>query len=283
MTESEPWSGSGHAPRDPKYFGSRIERKVIMMPAINKSQSGVCIERDICESPAYFALSGVGSQLLTIFIIANCSSGQDRSCTLSYTEARDKFGLTRPRFTRGIDDLLAKGFISILHPGGFGKQDMVLYTLSDNWRGWEPGITFEARSRSSKSSNGESVSTQSLPQCPECGREGQCSDGCPNASDRKQAGPVADENGPVSSYNELRAANSTECIDEGGVIKKDGRITPVSNCDGEPCEHAAEIKTGDYPWPYCLLAEQELGDMVRCPIGRWVMPVIDKEERSRPL
>ena len=230
------------------------------------------IERNLCESRAYFALGGAAPQLLTIFI-NRCSPGQDRSCTLPYTEARDKFGLTRPRFTRGIDDLLAKGFISILHPGGYGKRDMVRYTLSDNWRSWEPGITFESRSRSPKSRNVESASAQALLRCPDCGGEGQCSDGCLNVSNRKTGEPVTDKDAPVTTYKGLQTEKTTQVIEEGVDQEERSRITPVSNCDGEwLCKHAALKQYETYSSFWCLCADMELDDLARCPLGRWAMP-----------
>ena len=46
---------------------------------------------------------------------------------------------------RAIDQLLAKGFLSIVNPGGTFRQDKAVYKLSDNWMLWQPGLSFETR------------------------------------------------------------------------------------------------------------------------------------------
>lgn len=46
---------------------------------------------------------------------------------------------TQPLVTRGIDELLAKGFISIARYGGAYDKDKQEYSLEDDWRNWEWG------------------------------------------------------------------------------------------------------------------------------------------------
>jgi hypothetical protein len=52
----------------------------------------------------------------------------------TYLEASKKFGITNSRFTRAIDDLIAKGFIEIVHHGGCYQKDKTRYGLSERWR-----------------------------------------------------------------------------------------------------------------------------------------------------
>ena len=125
-----------------------------------KLPPGTWIERELFESKAYLELRGFASQLLTLFlakrrfqtvgkpgkqkkVCVNC----DRIC-FTYVEAKKKYGITIPRLKRAFDELLAKGFISIVHQGGAFKQDKSIYGLSDKWRLWQPGMIFETRDTS---------------------------------------------------------------------------------------------------------------------------------------
>lgn len=47
--------------------------------------------------------------------------------------------LTQPRATRGLDELLAKGFIERVDPGGAYDRHKALYALVDDWQYWKPG------------------------------------------------------------------------------------------------------------------------------------------------
>ena len=69
------------------------------------------------------------------------------SLSLTYIEAKEKFGITQPRLTRAIDDLLAKGFLTCIHQGGAYQQDKSLFGLSDNWRLWRPGMVIDTRKK----------------------------------------------------------------------------------------------------------------------------------------
>jgi hypothetical protein len=69
------------------------------------------------------------------------------SLSLTYIEAKEKYGITQPRLTRAIDELLAKGFLTCIRQGGAYQQDKSIYGLSDNWRLWRPGTVFETRGK----------------------------------------------------------------------------------------------------------------------------------------
>ena len=125
-----------------------------------KKPSGTWLERKLFQSQAYFALGGCAPQLLTIFMGKRqfekfpakkgrdnlfCANGN--SLTFTYLEAEKSYGITKSRFSRGIDELLAKGFISIVRSGGAYQQDKTVYALSDRWERWAPGHVFEERPR----------------------------------------------------------------------------------------------------------------------------------------
>lgn len=124
----------------------------------NRKPPGTWLEREMFHSPAYFALTGCAPQLLTVFmgkrdferlpvkkgrnnlVCINC-----QELTFTYIEAEKSYGITKSRFIKGIDNLLAKGFISIVHHGGGYQQDKTVYALSDRWKRWRPSIVFEVR------------------------------------------------------------------------------------------------------------------------------------------
>jgi len=129
------------------------------MASKNYKSHGTFIEREMFESPAYMTLRGFAPQLLTHilgkrqFHKHGRSGKQKRVCVncmrlnVTYTEFKNGYGITQPRMTRAIDQLLEKGFISIVHPGGTFRQDKAVYSLSNNWVIWQPETVFETRQR----------------------------------------------------------------------------------------------------------------------------------------
>lgn len=124
-----------------------------------KLPPGTWIERELFESRAFLSLKGFAPQLLVLFlskrqfekygrrgkekrICVNCDS-----IRFTYIEAKKKYGISKSRFSRAIDELLAKGFIIIVHQGGGYKQDQSIYALSDKWMLWQPEIVFEKRKK----------------------------------------------------------------------------------------------------------------------------------------
>jgi hypothetical protein len=78
-------------------------------------------------------VSGKKSKKLEYAVI----NGKELTCP--YIEAEKKYGITQPRLTRAIDELLSKGFITIAHQGGARKHDMTKYALSENYLQWKTG------------------------------------------------------------------------------------------------------------------------------------------------
>jgi len=120
---------------------------------------GAYIEADILESQAYLSLLGVAPQVLALFLLkrqfekvgGKKNKKQKSVCvnsnslSLTYIEAKEKYGITQPRLTRAIDDLLAKGFLTCTYQGGNQKQDKSTYGMSEKYLLWRPGNVFEKR------------------------------------------------------------------------------------------------------------------------------------------
>jgi hypothetical protein len=128
--------------------------------ALNKKKrvgkgKGTFIERDLFESDAFWALTGAAPQML-IFLLGErefrktSNKVNQKKCvnadnlTLSYIELKE-LRVTQPRATRGFDELLAKGFITIEHAGGGCKGDQSVYALSNQWMFWKKGTVFSKR------------------------------------------------------------------------------------------------------------------------------------------
>ena len=120
---------------------------------------GTFVERDMFESPAYLSLKGFAPQLLIIvlgkrkFDNHGRKGKEKRVCTncdklhITYTEFKNEYGISQPRMTRALDELLAKGFLSIRYQGGRYREDKTVYSLSTNWVIWKQGSVFESRLR----------------------------------------------------------------------------------------------------------------------------------------
>lgn len=117
-----------------------------------KLPAGTWVERDLMRSKAFLSLKGFGPQLLVLFLAKrNREAITDRkgvkgkewtnldNLRMTYAEL-ESLGITKPRVTRGIDELLTKGFIEIRHHGGGYKQDCSVYALSHEWKFWLPGM-----------------------------------------------------------------------------------------------------------------------------------------------
>ncbi len=123
----------------------------------NKFPPGTWVDRELFESEAFISLTGVAPQLLILILSKRRIENHGRkgkekkvcvncdSIYFTYIEAKKKYRISKPRFTRAIDDLLEKGFINIKHQGGNYKQDKTIYALSDTWLIWKPGMVFEQR------------------------------------------------------------------------------------------------------------------------------------------
>jgi len=144
-------------------MGSRNRKK-------RKAAPGTWIERDLFTSRAYLELRGFASQLLVLFLAKRDFSNEKKvlnkdSITMTYIELENFYyrqeanlkgvrlaeqsslpkGISRPRITRAIEQLLAHGFIKIVHRGGAYQQDKTVYALIDDWQWWRPGMICRKR------------------------------------------------------------------------------------------------------------------------------------------
>ncbi|MDD4275164.1 MAG: hypothetical protein PHG14_15720 [Desulfobacter postgatei] len=69
--------------------------------------------------------------------------------SMTYAELESR-GIPNKTATRGFDELLAKGFLSIVDPGGLYEKHKAVYSLSENYIRWRPGVVFETRKRDVK-------------------------------------------------------------------------------------------------------------------------------------
>ena len=125
----------------------------------HKLPPGTWIEREMLVSAAYNALTGWAPQLLCHFLHKRRFETQGRkgketrictnrdSITFTYIEAEKSYGITSKRFARAIDELLEKGFVTVVSPGGAYKRDKSIFGISDKWLLWRKGTVFEQRKR----------------------------------------------------------------------------------------------------------------------------------------
>jgi hypothetical protein len=134
-----------------------------------KLPTGTWVERELFNSEAFWNLRGKAPQLLIRFLGKRKQAPQKdhkgnkkvdwvnlQSLTMTYKELEnmfydpaldEHFGLTQPTITRAIDELLAKGFIEVVNPGGAYQQDKAVYALSKKWTWWKPGMVQSRRKR----------------------------------------------------------------------------------------------------------------------------------------
>ena len=111
------------------------------------------------ESKAYLSLSGFAPQLLILVLgkrkwdkygrkgkVKYILSNGD-SINITYVEFKRIYGITQPKLTRAIDQLLEKGFLTVVHRGGAYRQDKAVYSLSDSWIIWKPGMAIQKREK----------------------------------------------------------------------------------------------------------------------------------------
>jgi hypothetical protein len=90
----------------------------------------IWIDREMIESRAYISLTGFAPQLLTLVLGKRQFGKQGRkgkekwvlvngdNINITYTEFKRKYGVTQPRHTRAIDQLLARVFYQWFTLGG---------------------------------------------------------------------------------------------------------------------------------------------------------------------
>ena len=100
-------------------------------------------------SPAFLSLNK--NAIKTLIALLSRSRPGNGHLETSYNELQKIYHINRSRIPTAIDELLAKGFVSMIHHGGTGKGDRNLFALSDNFLSWKPGMEpFETRPKREK-------------------------------------------------------------------------------------------------------------------------------------
>ena len=112
---------------------------------MGKIAHGTFVESELILSQAFKELKETGLKVLLVFLLKKpmekingkwIPKEEGREIPFTYSEAEKKHGITRPRFTRALDDLIDKGFIDLKYQGGGMQGDQSLYRLSQMWRNY---------------------------------------------------------------------------------------------------------------------------------------------------
>ena len=107
--------------------------------------SKIFIDADLVLSPAFLQLTGAAPQVYLLFLrrrrmVKLGRKGKEKwiiendgEIVFPYAEAKEKFGITPPRFQRALDQLVEHGFIDITHSGGGMLRDISKYAISTRW------------------------------------------------------------------------------------------------------------------------------------------------------
>ena len=107
--------------------------------------SKIVIDADLVTSKVFLKLKGVAPKVFLLFLRRRKMTkvgkkGKEKwvisnngEIVFPYAEAKEKFGITPPRFQRALDQLVEHGFIDIVHSGGGMVKDISKYSISERW------------------------------------------------------------------------------------------------------------------------------------------------------
>ena len=107
--------------------------------------SKIVIDADLVTSKVFLKLKGVAPKVFLLFLRRRKMTkvgkkGKEKwvisnngEIVFPYAEAKEKFGITPPRFQRALDQLVEHGFIDIVHSGGGMLRDISKYSISSRW------------------------------------------------------------------------------------------------------------------------------------------------------
>ena len=105
----------------------------------------IFIDSDLVSSKVFLCLTGAATHIYLLFLKRrqmkkSGRKGKERwvisnngEIVFPYAEAKEKFGITPPRFQRALDQLVEHGFIDIVHSGGGMLRDISKYSISSRW------------------------------------------------------------------------------------------------------------------------------------------------------
>jgi len=110
---------------------------------MDKMASRTIFEKEMLLSKAYLNLKGTSAKVLMVFSLKKpmeringewLEKKEGREISVTYGEAKQFLKLTGTRFTRAIDDLIAKGFLELKYQGGGAEGDRSMYVMSEKWK-----------------------------------------------------------------------------------------------------------------------------------------------------
>jgi hypothetical protein len=130
-------------------------------------KGGIYFTRELYLSDAYLSLSKNGMKVLVAILDNRMRETQGKAkdkkgakrkpkfinldrLEIPYKTLEKKFKIPCGSIPRAIDDVLAKGFVTISHQGGAYKHDKNLYAWSDNYLFWKKGTVFAERKKDVK-------------------------------------------------------------------------------------------------------------------------------------
>jgi hypothetical protein len=135
-----------------------------------RKSSGIFIDRALIASRAWLTLTGAAHAVYLLFRcrlqvrpVKSHRGGRqafekvnDGEIVFTYTEAQSKYGITGPRFTRAIEQLVSHGFLDVAYRGGGLEGDGSKYGISDRWQEYgKPGFKEVVRPKGRRLWNAE--------------------------------------------------------------------------------------------------------------------------------
>lgn len=117
---------------------------------LTKRQDAMYVAKSLVRSPAWWSLGETACKVLMIFLTkrqfeelkVDAKPGKREKAwliknngTIIFTcSEAERYGITRGRFVRAIDQLIEVGFLDISHSGFGLHRDATLYSLSQRWK-----------------------------------------------------------------------------------------------------------------------------------------------------
>jgi hypothetical protein len=128
----------------------------------NLPRGGFYWERELYLSDAFLSLNKNSMKFLIAILDSRIRAKNSRgkfikgkfinlnNLEMPYYTLEKKYKMPRGSITPALDELLAKGFLTIKKLGGIYRGDKSIYAWSDNWVMWKEGIIYGKRERDVK-------------------------------------------------------------------------------------------------------------------------------------
>jgi hypothetical protein len=136
--------------------------------AKNYKGGGIFLERDLYQSDAFLSLNKNSIKILIAILDSRIRESKNQAkdkkgrprkpkfinldnLMIPYGTIEKKYMVPRGRIPAAIDELMAKGFLKLVHHGGAYKHDKSIYAWSNNYLLWTPSAgPFEVRPKREK-------------------------------------------------------------------------------------------------------------------------------------